>query len=91
MGVYIAELRPGGLQGARIGVARNLAEFHPGVDAVFERSLATLAAAARCSSILPTWRRIHQHSLRCQALELPRESTGTFGTEIKGTPSTSAQ
>ncbi|MGH8262604.1 MAG: amidase, partial [Steroidobacteraceae bacterium] len=42
---YVAALRPDGLRGARIGVARNLAGFHEGVDAVFNRAIETLKAS----------------------------------------------
>jgi len=35
-------LEPGGLRGARIGVARNMAGFHDRVDALFERALSVL-------------------------------------------------
>jgi len=41
---YVAGLRPDALKGARIGVARNLAGFHPEVDAVFASAIATLRA-----------------------------------------------
>lgn len=37
-----AELDPGALRGARVGVARNLAGFHPRVDAVFEDALGAI-------------------------------------------------
>ena len=37
-------LDPAALRGARIGVARNLAGFHPGVDALFEDALDALRA-----------------------------------------------
>jgi amidase len=36
---------PGALEGARIGVARNMARFHEAVDAMFEEALAALRAA----------------------------------------------
>ena len=42
---YSADLKPDGLKGARIGVARNLAGFHEGVDAIFDQAIAKLAAA----------------------------------------------
>jgi amidase len=42
---FTAALQPGALRGARIGVARNLAGFHEGVDAVFDQAVARLAAA----------------------------------------------
>ena len=41
---YLAGLRPDALKGARIGVARNLAGFHPAVDARFTEALAALTA-----------------------------------------------
>ena len=41
---YRASLDPGGLQGARIGVARNFFGFHPGVDAIMEESLQAMKA-----------------------------------------------
>ena len=40
-----AALEPGGLKGARLGVARNLFGFHGGVDAVLEGSLRAMSAA----------------------------------------------
>jgi amidase len=42
---YVAALDRRALSGARIGVARNMAGFHPGVDAVFEQAIAALRAA----------------------------------------------
>lgn len=39
---YVAALTPAALTGARIGVARGLEDFHPKVDAVFERAVAEL-------------------------------------------------
>jgi amidase len=42
---YAAALKADGLRGVRLGVARNLAGFHEGVDQVFEQSLAALKAA----------------------------------------------
>jgi amidase len=39
---YVAALKPGALKGARIGVARFAAGWHPGVDARFEAALAVL-------------------------------------------------
>jgi amidase len=42
---YLAALRPSALEGARIGVSRNMAGFHPGVDAAFDQALAVLRAA----------------------------------------------
>ena len=42
---FTAALQPDALRGARIGVARNLAGFHEGVDAVFDQSVARLTAA----------------------------------------------
>ncbi|MBC8087484.1 MAG: amidase [Phycisphaerae bacterium] len=42
---YTKFLDPNALKGARIGVARNLAGFHPAVDAVFETAIKALAAA----------------------------------------------
>jgi amidase len=42
---YVAALDPHALQGARIGVLRFAAGFHPKTDAVFERALAALRAA----------------------------------------------
>lgn len=42
---YSAHLRLDGLRGARIGVARNLAAFHEGVDKIFEQAIESLAAA----------------------------------------------
>lgn len=42
---YHARLDPNALSGARIGVLRKAAGFHPGVDAAFERSIATLRQA----------------------------------------------
>jgi amidase len=41
---YTPFLDPGGLRGARLGVARNFCGFNPQVDRIFERSLAVLAA-----------------------------------------------
>jgi len=42
---YLAALRPQALEGARIGVARNMAGFHPAVDAAFDRAVDVLRAA----------------------------------------------
>lgn len=42
---YLAALDPTGLQGARIGVVRQLAGFSPLADAVFEEALQAMAAA----------------------------------------------
>jgi amidase len=42
---YLSGLTPGALAGARIGVLRFAAGFHPETDAVFERSLRVLTAA----------------------------------------------
>ena len=42
---YAAALAPNALEGARIGVMRFAAGFHPETDAVFEAALARLAAA----------------------------------------------
>jgi amidase len=42
---YLSGLKPEALNGARIGVARNLAGFHPRVDAAFETALAALRTA----------------------------------------------
>jgi amidase len=42
---YLAGLKPDSLKGARIGVMRFAAGFHPETEAVFERALAALAAA----------------------------------------------
>ena len=39
---YLAELKPGALQGVRLGVARNQLNSHAGVSALFERSLQQL-------------------------------------------------
>jgi amidase len=39
---YTAALDPGSLKGARIGVAREMAGFHPAVDALFEEALAEM-------------------------------------------------
>jgi len=39
---YARFLDPRGLEGARIGVARNLAGFHPAVDALFDAAVAEL-------------------------------------------------
>lgn len=41
---YAARLKPDALRGARIGVMRYAAGFHPETDAVFEAALATLKA-----------------------------------------------
>ncbi|MDP2260448.1 MAG: amidase [Caulobacter sp.] len=41
---YAARLKPDALKGARIGVMRYAAGFHPETDAVFEAALATLKA-----------------------------------------------
>jgi len=40
---YTRALDPDGLKGARIGVAREMAGFHPAVDALFEEALAEMA------------------------------------------------
>ena len=42
---YAAELRPDGLRGARIGVARNFFGFNPAVDAIMEECIAALREA----------------------------------------------
>ena len=42
---YTAYLNAKALQGARIGVARNMAGFHPTTDAVFERAIDALRTA----------------------------------------------
>lgn len=42
---YTRFLDPGGLKGARLGVARKLAGFHPQVDRLFEDALAALKRA----------------------------------------------
>jgi amidase len=42
---YLAGLKPDALKGARIGVMRFAAGFHPETERVFEKALATLAAA----------------------------------------------
>jgi amidase len=42
---YAAGLTDAGLQGARVGVVRNLAGFHPDVDATFNTAIAALSAA----------------------------------------------
>ncbi len=42
---FAASLHPDGLKGVRIGVARNLAGFHPEVDAVLNRAIGALTAA----------------------------------------------
>jgi amidase len=42
---YTASLRPEALRGARIGVARNMAGFHPQVDATFDEAIAALRNA----------------------------------------------
>lgn len=42
---FAAALDPGTLRGARIGVARNLAGFHEGVDAIFAQAIKSLTAA----------------------------------------------
>ncbi|MEP6765687.1 MAG: amidase [Gemmatimonadaceae bacterium] len=42
---YTSSLDVNALKGARIGVARNLAGFHPAVDAAFDRALTALTAA----------------------------------------------
>ena len=39
---YSRSLDPGGLRGARIGVARNLAGFHPDTDQLFEEAVAEM-------------------------------------------------
>jgi amidase len=39
---YTTALDSGGLKGARIGVARDMAGFHPAVDALFEEALAEM-------------------------------------------------
>jgi len=41
---YTRQLDPGGLQGARIGVARDFFGFHEGVDGVIEEALRRIAA-----------------------------------------------
>jgi amidase len=42
---YQAELKPDGLRGVRLGVARKFFGFNAGVDALMERAIATLKAA----------------------------------------------
>jgi amidase len=42
---YLVGLKADGLKGARIGVARNLAGFHEGVDSIFDQAIAKLAEA----------------------------------------------
>jgi amidase len=42
---YLSGLTPRALAGVRLGVARNLAGFHPRVDAAFEQALGALRAA----------------------------------------------
>ena len=42
---YLAALKADGLKGARIGVARDLAGFHEGVDVVFDQAIAKLTEA----------------------------------------------
>jgi amidase len=42
---YLAALDPNALNGARIGVARNMAGFHPAADAAFDRALAVMRKA----------------------------------------------
>ena len=42
---YTKYLDVNALKGARVGVARNLAGFHPGVDAAFETAIGALTAA----------------------------------------------
>jgi amidase len=42
---YLAGLKPDALKGVRLGVMRFAAGFHPETEAVFQRALATLAAA----------------------------------------------
>jgi amidase len=42
---YVVALDPGSLRGARVGVLRFAAGFHPKTDAVFEQALETLRAA----------------------------------------------
>ena len=42
---YTSALNANALQGARIGVARNMAGFHPLVDAAFDRAIAAMRAA----------------------------------------------
>ena len=42
---YVKALDAGALKGARIGVARNLAGFHPDVDAAFDRALGAMRDA----------------------------------------------
>lgn len=42
---YVAALSGNALQGARIGVARNMAGFHPAADAAFEQAIAALRDA----------------------------------------------
>lgn len=42
---YLAGLKPDALKGARIGVARNMAGFHPAVDAAFNTAVSAMQAA----------------------------------------------
>ena len=42
---YLAALKADALQGARLGVARNMAGFHPAVDAAFDKAIDALKAA----------------------------------------------
>ncbi|AMW03893.1 amidase [Gemmatimonas phototrophica] len=42
---YVKALRPTALEGARLGVSRNMAGFHPAVDAAFNAAIAVLRAA----------------------------------------------
>jgi amidase len=42
---YVTALRPTALQGVRVGVARNLAGFHPRVDPLFDAALEALRTA----------------------------------------------
>lgn len=42
---YVKYLNAAALKGARIGVARNLAGFHPAVDAAFDKAIAAMSAA----------------------------------------------
>lgn len=50
---FVAALAPDGLRGARIGVARRLAGFHPRVDVLFENALAALKAGGASPIELP--------------------------------------
>ena len=42
---YTAHLKPGALEGARIGVVRKLMGYHPDTDAAMERAIAAMQAA----------------------------------------------